>query len=240
MLVAEAVDLGSAHDAHGRGPGRARPPTRVRRSSRPSPVVPPNVYAFGLLAPGVGWVANGVGFYMTHDGGRTWGALSLDTDNGNRYGHVAVPASDSAATSGQALGPRCHRRLPTLVLAFDDGKAFRACHTTPSVGGGAVTISSDCGRTWQYPIMPGCVLPESLSFITAMIGFARFQTPGPSLALQDDGRRSRLATSRQPADQRPDRFHKGPQDGWLLGKDLYHTTDGGRSMEAGQHLSRHT
>jgi photosystem II stability/assembly factor-like uncharacterized protein len=221
---------GVAHDGHGHGPSPSATPHAASQVVPTIGRVPPNIDAFGLLAPRVGWVANGVGFYMTHDGGRTWVAVSRDTQNGNRYGHVAVPGLGLSGDIGPSITASASPTPTTLVLAFDDGKAFKPCHTTPSVGGGAVTITTDSGRTWQTHIMPGCVLPESLSFTTALTGFALIpnsQGAPASLYKTTDGGRAWRRLGDLPITGRID--FTGPQDGWLLGRTLYHTTDGGRT-----------
>ena len=193
--------------------------------------VPASVDTFGLLAPAVGWVANGTGFYMTHDGGHTWDALSLDTHYGHKYGNAAVAGLGLSGDIGPSITSSTSPTSKTLVLGFDEGKAFKACHTTPSVGGGAVAITSNAGRTWQTHIMPGCVLPESLSFITATTGFGLVtQAHGPpaSLYKTTDGARTWKPIGGVPSGRID---FTSARDGWLLGRTLDHTTDGGRTWK---------
>ncbi|MCL2420045.1 MAG: YCF48-related protein [Conexibacteraceae bacterium] len=189
--------------------------------------VPPSIFTFGLLAPDVGWVSNGIGFYLTRDGGRSWGALSLDTHHGNRYGYFAVPGFGMSGDIGPNITASASPNPATLALAFDDGRAYRTCHTTPAVGGGALTITADGGRTWRTQIMPGCVTPISLSFVSATIGFAAAGR-SPALYETTDGAGSWHRVARLPA---VDIDFTSTSNGWALGnngKGLYHTTDGGR------------
>ena len=75
---------GAAHNRYGHGS------TPSAGAHAPSHVVatltdlPSNINVFGLLAPGVGWVVNGAGFYVTWDGGRRWRVNSKFGLNRNR------------------------------------------------------------------------------------------------------------------------------------------------------------
>ena len=80
--------------------------------------------------------------------------------------------------------------------------------------------------------MPGCVVPQSLSFISRGTGFALVpDSKGPPALLYETSNGGRTWQRRRdlPSGGRID--FTSPRDGWLLGKALYRTTDGGRTWE---------
>lgn len=227
----------SGHHQHGRGaPGAA-----VRGASPPVAVVtrPPAVMQFGLLAPGVGWSANGAAFYLTRDGGRVWEVLSRDTLRHSRFANVAVRGLGLNGDIGANITASTSPSASVLALGFIDGRAAASCKPprSPAVGAGTIVLTADGGRGWSTHVLPGCSLTTSLSFISARVGFAVLGDGPRSSSLfrtGDGGLRWRLV-SRFPAPMVIS-FGSG-DDGLALvtannksgAGALYSTTDGGHS-----------
>ncbi len=145
---------------HGSGAQAAGHPSAQLPAGAPVGV-PPDIGQFGLLAPGVGWAVNGLGFFVTRDGGRRWSTVSVP----NLRGDIVA---DLLATSSPA---------PTdLILSFTAGSDTydRTCAhpTTPAIGAGGLAVTDDSGRDWRASALPACQFAYSLSFITPEIGFA--------------------------------------------------------------------
>jgi photosystem II stability/assembly factor-like uncharacterized protein len=167
----------------------------------------------GLVAPGVGWAMNGLGFYWTDDGGAHW--------------RIATPPE--VAQMGDAIA-----RIAQVVYA-GPGRIWivaadiRGTSTERHV---ALERSIDGGKTWRSEVLPGCFLcgETHVAFVGARRGFA-------VAAIQQHP--SRLYMTRGVAW----RFEgtvsvDGPfafadaRHGWGVsrgGRALYATRDGGRS-----------
>ncbi|HWG25536.1 hypothetical protein [Actinospica sp.] len=123
--------------------------------------LPPNIGQFGLIAPRVGWAVNGVGFFITRDGGRRWSREKVPNLSGDILAELYTTASPAA---------------DTLVLSFTSGTSTydRTCPGAPSpaIGAGALAVSTDSGRSWRASSLPACRLASSLSFLDPEVGFA--------------------------------------------------------------------
>jgi photosystem II stability/assembly factor-like uncharacterized protein len=218
---------GAGATRHGQG-GSAGAGAAARGASEVAQAVtgtPPFLGLFGVLAPGVGWAANGVGFYMTRDSGRSWTEAAVP----------GLSGEDVVADLVAAASPNSDH----VVLSFTDGRAAGSCKppATPAEGAGAVARTSDGGRSWRTQIMPGCVLAVPLSFVSAKVGFA-LAGPGPSLyETTDGGQRWRRVGGELPF--RSVTFAT-VHDGWAITSTrlgnrangvgaLYRTADGGRT-----------
>lgn len=250
-LIALGVGLffGAGGGGGGSGPGRRHNGGRgdagatARGASQPVAVLTRTPYAmqFGLLAPGVGWSANGGAFYLTRDGGRAWDALSRDTTSGSRYAHVAVSGLGLSGDIGAGITAGSAPSAGVLALGFISGSLASSCKppATPAEGAGTVVLTTDGGRSWSTHILPGCSITTSLSFINARVGFAVLGgTPrASSLFRTDDGGRSWRLVSRFPAPavvsfgNRADGLALVTANSRSGAGALYRTTDGGRTWQ---------
>jgi photosystem II stability/assembly factor-like uncharacterized protein len=220
--------------------GSGTPGAAGRDSSQPVAVTvrTPSVMQFGLLAPGVGWAANGVTFDLTRDGGRAWDVLSRDTDDHGRYSNTAVPGLGLSGDIGANITAAASPSPGVLALGFIDGRAASSCKParTPAEGAGVVVLTADAGRTWSTHVLPGCSLTTSVSFISSRVGFAVLSggTRSSGLFRTDDGGRDWQLLNRFPA---PTTVSFGNRhDGLALvtpndksgAAALYRSTDGGR------------
>lgn len=222
--------LGGRHHAGRPGAGAAAHATDQAPTAA-SLKLPPHIGEFGLLAPRVGWAVNGIGFYLTRDGGRRWSAARVPNLNGDILAELYATASPSPQA---------------LVLSFTTGSYTydRLCPGAPSpaIGAGALAISTDAGRRWRAAPLPACELASSLSFLNPRTGFAlAHQSPTRQVIYATtDGARSwhRQGTISLPNANGSIAFAT-PSDGWSvrftklgLGSSergpLLRTTDGGR------------
>ena len=217
--------VGATRHGHGGSASAGATAHGTPEAARAVTGTPPDLGMFGVLAPGVGWAANGVGFYMTRDSGRSWTEAAVPGLSGEDV------VADLVATASP--NPR------VIALSFTDGRAAGSCTppATPAVGAGAVATTTDAGRSWHTQIMPGCVLAAPLSFVSATVGFA-LAGPGPALyETTDGGRRWRRVGG--PLPFRSVTF-ANVHDGWAISSTpvndrangvgaLYRTTDGGRN-----------
>lgn len=213
-------DAGRSGRGHGSNPSSGHAASRV---GAPSSFSPPTVGRSGLLSPGVGWAVNGLGFYMTWDGGKHWSDVRVPGLSGD------VLAGFMAATSP---GPR------TLVVAIADaGSSYGTCEDPAGSSRqpiGELAVSTDAGRTWRAAPFPSCRVPTQISFIDARTGFAETETakPGRPVILYgtvDGGRRWRRI-GRVPKYGAIDFTSRA--DGWLQedgATGIYRTTDGGKT-----------
>ena len=182
---------------------------------------PPTISDSGLLSPGVGWAVNGLGFYMTWDGGRLWSDVHVPELNGD------VVAGFMAADSPSSR---------TLVLAFgDSGSSYGTCADPAGSASrpiGDVAISTNAGRTWRTTPFPACRVPTRISFLNANDGFAvtedgKAVTPDLLYATTSGGQYwQRVGHLPKPG---PIDF-TSTHDGWLLaGNKIYRTVNGGQS-----------
>jgi photosystem II stability/assembly factor-like uncharacterized protein len=248
LAVAAGLVFGLSGGGGGTGAGRhhgggSAPGAGVRGSSQPVAVIThtPYVMQFGLLAPGVGWSANGAAFYLTRDGGRAWRELSRDTDNGSHYANVAVPGLGLDGDIGADITATASPAASVLALGFIDGRAAASCKppATPAEGAGTIVLTANGGRTWSTYVLPGCSITTSLSFVSARVGFAVLGgTPrSSSLFRTDDGGRRWRLVSRFPAPMvisfgnRSDGLALVTENNKSGAGALYRTTDGGRTWQ---------
>ena len=185
--------------------------------------LPPNIGESGLLAPGVGWGVNGLGFFITRDGGRSWTTanvpgLGVGGDTIADLSTVASPTPRMLVLDfgGNSLDGTCDDLAP-------GEKADRPL--------GGISVSTDAGRNWHtYSLR--CSLAGALSFVSAQIGYAVIQ---PSLYRTRDGARHWTPVGRLPKRTAGIDFASA-RDGWAMAATvrvfrgaLYRTTDGGRS-----------
>jgi photosystem II stability/assembly factor-like uncharacterized protein len=215
---------GTARSGRGRG---SAPSPGVHTASQVGPArpdAPPSIGASGLLSPGVGWAVNGLGFYMTWDGGQHWSDV-----------HVPDVGGDVIAGFMAADSPNSR----TLVLANgDSGSGYGTCADPANGFGrpiGHVSISSDSGRTWRTSSFPDCRAPTRISFINAREGFAvsvsgKVARASELLYRTVDGGRSWRRVGGLPKPGPID--FTSTQSGWLLGgNQIYRTTDGGKTWQ---------
>lgn len=192
--------------------------------------LPPDIGQFGLLAPRIGWAVNGVGFFITRDGGRRWSRVKVPRLSGDSVAELYTTASPTP---------------DALVLSFSS-EAFtydRACRAPgPAIGAGALAMSVDSGRRWHAASLPACHLASSLSFLSPRVGFALAHVSPTRQAIYatTDGARSWHRRGTVPLQNFNGSIaFASRSDGWAvrfsppaLGASergaLYRTTDGGR------------
>jgi photosystem II stability/assembly factor-like uncharacterized protein len=192
--------------------------------------LPPNVGQFGLLAPRVGWAVNGVGFFITRDGGHRWNSVKVPNLSGDILAELYTTASPAP---------------DALVLSFTSGSSTydRTCPGAPgpAIGAGALAVSTDSGRNWRAASLPACRLATSLSFLDPKAGFALVHESPARQAVYGttNGARSWHRQGTIPISSNGSIAFASQIDGWavrftpptgasLRGK-LYRTTDGGRT-----------
>lgn len=226
---------GSGAGRHSGGHGSGAGATAHASNQLPAEAsadLPPNIGQFGLLAPRIGWAVNGVGFFITRDGGRHWSSTTVPNLSGDILAELYTAASP----------------VPNaLVLSFNSETSTydQACpgKPGPAIGAGALAVSTDLGRSWRTATLPACRLATSLSFLSPRVGFALAHVSPTRQAIYQttDGARSWHRRGIIPL-----RNHNGSisfasrNDGWAIrftsaalgaserGR-LYRTTDGGRS-----------
>jgi photosystem II stability/assembly factor-like uncharacterized protein len=236
---------GGSRSNVGRGvaaPGRAPLSGKARSVSADAAyrTVLPSISEMGLLAPGVGWAANGISFDITRNSGRSWRDVPVPGLRGDIVANLTAAASP---------GPS------DLVLASYAGSVYGSCaHPTGPANShgielpiGKMAVSSDAGRTWRSTTLPGCVLPASLSFLNPKVGFAVMLGGSnplrPALYVTTDGARTWRPIGPMPFSGPID--FTSSDDGWGVAANfiepealdtsqtgaLYRTTDGGRTWE---------
>lgn len=233
ILIGAIVGLlllgGSGGGGSGAGDGRggdSRPSAGAHTAAQIGPASlysPPTIGVSGLLSPGVGWAVNGLGFYMTWDGGRRWSAV-----------HVPGLIGDVLAGFMAADSPS----PTTLVLAIvDSGSAYGTCADPAGTSRraiGDIAVSRDAGRTWRSSPFPGCRVPLQISFLTARTGFAvagsgRTVTPELLYGTTDGGEHwHRIGRLPRPGSI----DFTSPESGWLLGgTSIYRTSNAGQTWQ---------
>jgi photosystem II stability/assembly factor-like uncharacterized protein len=221
---------GGASDGGGHAGSRPdRPSAGSNAHSQPTAAaastgLPKAISEFGLLAPGVGWVANDAGFYITRNGGRRWNKLRVP----GLRGEVLADLSGVATPTPTGLVVTFHADSPDGIC---DG----------------VAMSGDSGRTWRTGTLPDCSPGvDSLSFANATLGFAiaasEYQPSPTVLYVTRNGGRNWRQVGRVPFGGSI--TFTSARSGWGIapegsrylnrgnsakGATLYHTTDGGRT-----------
>jgi photosystem II stability/assembly factor-like uncharacterized protein len=121
------------------------------------------VQALGVAGNGVAWTANGVGLYLTADGGVTWSNITPPIFTGQ---DVSTRIDAMVGIGTQDLW------LPVVdVIALFPPTAGAASDRF-----NGVEHSTDGGKTWTFTALPGCLqsceADISLSFPDAEHGFA--------------------------------------------------------------------
>jgi len=117
-----------------------------------------NVY--GLIAPGVGWSADGGGYppyFITNDAGKHWHSAS-PPGGGGYVGNIATTDSEHLWFDIERLNTSEEQLVQTL-----------GCDSQPWSG---IEATTDGGITWHTEALPGCLDPSALSFINNEQGFA--------------------------------------------------------------------
>lgn len=229
---------GGGSAASGRDHGRRPPRGGNQPSSQISGTVTHvrSVLDFGLLAPGVGWVATDRNFDLTHDGGFHWRTSS---QSGSYPGavHVAIGGKPPHRPLAEELGASSSPSARVLALSYLSHRRIpRACHEHGSQLVGVLALSADAGSTWATRPLPGCALPQSLSFVNAKVGYvvSTADTHDSSLYRTDDGgvRWHRVSRFSAPMTvsfgTRSDGLAFVTPNTVLAAAVLYRTTDGGR------------
>lgn len=188
----------------------------------------------GLLAPGVGWVANYTGLYLTRDSGRRWHALRTHALPGNATADVTASTPSS----------------PALMLsAINRGSVYARCatpdastSTSAALPLGSTLLSSDSGLRWRTSSLPKCLTPTSLSFVNARDGFLfghynHYGFPAPALYMTTSAGRKWKRVGRPPFEGTVSfaNARDGLGGGVTMGAgpvdsaDIDRTSDGGRS-----------
>jgi photosystem II stability/assembly factor-like uncharacterized protein len=193
--------------------------------------LPPDIGQFGLIAPRVGWAVNGVGFFITRDGGHRWSSVKVPNLSADILAELYTTASPAPGA---------------LVLSFTSGTSTydRTCPgvTSPAIGAGALAVSTDSGRSWRGASLPACRLASSLSFLSSEVGFALAHQSSARQAIYatTDGARSWHRRGTIPLRNSNGSIAFASRlDGWAVrftsatgasGRGtLYRTTDGGRN-----------
>ena len=115
------------------------------------------------LTGGIGWAANGLGFWITRDGGTTWIAAAPK--------HVRTIGDPVARIGDIRFVDRDHGWLS----AADVFGGFPLPKDAPSWRHMEIDRTTDGGRTWHASVPPGCLQTcggAHLSFLDARRGFA--------------------------------------------------------------------
>ncbi len=252
-LVAGGIGLALSRN----GPGKSLPtttgPTSSPGTGSPQPKSAPASSLAYTAAAHVGaagttiWTGNGVGIYLTDNGGSTWTTITPPileggVDPGYRIGSiVGIGVQDLWMPVGDV--PGLAEDIPGLI---PPGSA--------SVRGSGIERSTDGGKTWQFTALPGCLqicgANVAVSFPDVENGFASI---GPGLngtytlfSTEDGGASWARVASLPGSGGAQIVFTSGP-DGWDVngtdftgggGEDgpLYRTTNGGASWQPAPEL----
>jgi photosystem II stability/assembly factor-like uncharacterized protein len=207
---------GNRHAA--RGPGAGTPAAEARQIARVGARTV--IGEAGLVAPGLGWAMNGLGFWWTRDGGDHW--RTITPPQVHAIGDVVARVVDVAATDDE------HIWIAAADIRTGQGWERRM----------AIERTHDGGKTWQSVIPPGCedCAGAHLSFVNADTGFALIGArPQPRLfATRDGGATWRRITSNV-SFTGPIRFLDA-RTGWAVseaagGGIVYTTRDGGHAWQ---------
>ena len=215
---------GDRHVAH--GPGPAPPAAEAREIARVGARTV--IGEAGLIAPGLGWAMNGLGFWWTRDGGAHWRTITPPQVRAS--GDVVARVFDVAATDDDHI----------WIAAADIAGGRQGRHM-------AIERTSDGGKTWQSTVPAGCDVCAGahLSFVDDRTGFALAGArPSPRLYETGDGGVSWRVVRSNVSFTGPIRFATA-SDGWAVsdpgkmigpsqsvpvgGGIVYRTRDGGRT-----------
>lgn len=149
-------------------------------------VTPESPSEMGIVAPGVGWVANGVGLYLTRNDGTSWSRLRAPGLGGDVVAHltgVAMIGVDNlyVAYWTKGYGPCGYSGVPG---------ATRRAHLV-----NYIAVSHDGGDVWHLAHLPTCARVEALSVPSARQGFALVRT-GTAVGLLFSTRNGGISWSR--------------------------------------------
>jgi photosystem II stability/assembly factor-like uncharacterized protein len=228
---------------------------RVTGSGTSPYVMAMGVSSFGTGGPRVGWAINGLGIFVTTDGGRQWRnvtpPLLRDQVPGDRAERLTVLGTED-------LWLPVHDVIGLVSPA--------QAEATGSDRAQGIFRSSDGGRTWAFSALPGCLQSCGagirLSFVNPHDGFALLEpTNAPLLRLYvttDGGATWRLVSEPPFHGDNADIAFATARDGWAAtaptygryadpgharvsdpGGAVYRTTDGGRTWSRATGLPRY-
>jgi photosystem II stability/assembly factor-like uncharacterized protein len=148
---------------------------RIERAARRS-----TIGDSGLMAPGFGWAMNGIGIWLTQDGGRRWRAIAPP--------HVLAIGDPVARIEQVQFVDRTHGWISASDVI---GGIVPPGHA--SLRHMEIDRTVDGGRTWRWSIPPGCASVcggAYLSFLDARHGYVLAYSqpwPGPRLYQTSDG-----------------------------------------------------
>lgn len=203
-----------------------------------------HVSEMGLLAPGDGWAANGIGLYLTNDNGWRWRTLAAPGLTGDVIANLSAVTSAGAtlfvSRNAQGYGT-CDS--PASRNSVNPGRPLA------TVAISVLDATSDGGRSWRTSIISRCAYATSMSFAGIHTGFV-VSPPRASSSRTPAAAGMLYATTNGGQSWRqvgPTPF-VGPidftsrNDGWGTATSvsagqpaarrtglLYHTTDGGRT-----------
>jgi photosystem II stability/assembly factor-like uncharacterized protein len=223
LLLAAGGTLGGFFAAGGGGgvagsAGQAPPPPGASPGARriEAAAARATIVEAGISS-GVGWAMNGLGLWLTNDGGRTW--------LGTLPPHVERMGDAVARILQVEFADRRHGWLAVTDVRGGVSPGWRR-HME-------VDRTSDGGRTWQWSLPPGCGAGcgiANLSFVDARHGWALVGSAGRGASLYataDGGRRWSLA-ARPPFDGQIAFLDARRAVAVGVGGSLWRTRSGGR------------
>jgi photosystem II stability/assembly factor-like uncharacterized protein len=226
-LAAVGIGLGIAFGAGGNGRHAASPPAQpppasaaqqrqqIERVARRATIV-----EAGLFAPGFGWAMNGLGLWLTRDGGAHWRTITPPP---------VAAIGDAVARINQIVF--VDRRHGWISASDVRGGALLPNGSTRHF---EVERTTDGGRTWQSVIPPGCAICGGayVSFVDDRHGYALTGAePAPRLYATTDGGKNWRLVSRRPFSG-PLVFVDRARGFVAKGGTLYRSIDGGRRWRA--------
>jgi photosystem II stability/assembly factor-like uncharacterized protein len=226
-LAAVGLALGIAFGAgHGGRHAASAPPAvpppsgtrqrqQIERIARRATIV-----EAGLVAPGLGWAMNGLGLWLTEDGGLHWRPIAPPP---------VLAIGDVVARVDQIVF--ADRRDAWISASDIRGSTILRNGSTRHF---EIERTTDGGRTWQSVIPPGCAICGGgyLSFLDVRRGYALTGAqPEPRLYATADGGKSWRLIARPPFSG-PIVFVDPGRGFGVVGGTLYRTLDGGRRWRA--------
>jgi photosystem II stability/assembly factor-like uncharacterized protein len=157
LSVWAAIPSGArGRHGHVRGPARVSAIRQIEAAGHRSFIVETGA------GGGVAWADNGGGFWLTANGGRSWG-LSVPP-------HVAATGDPVARIEQVQFVDRRHG----WISASDVYGGFRIPPGTASVRHWEIDRTTDGGRTWRAEVPPGCLTicrDGTMSFVDARHGY---------------------------------------------------------------------
>jgi hypothetical protein len=206
--------------------------SRSSRSAVTDAANAPLAVQSGLVTPKEGWVANGLGLYLTTNAGRTWSTITppVVRDSGDTVGRMTPAGIDAVGST--------HFWIPVSGIGLPGGECRQGlCR------GSAIVFTANAGRTWKVSRLSDCLSCNiSVSFVNDRDGFAAAgaSTIVRTYATTDGGATWRATdTFTTPTDDwGTDKLaFTNSHDGWFVASSqteawLFGTTDGGAKWSA--------